>query len=54
MLKEFPDMIPGQMWGSISNQEDKDKWGSNNCDVVVGGSSKANCQGTIKDEQWIT
>ena len=54
MLEQFPDFIPTQTWGSVSKQEDKDKWGSNNCDDVVGGSSKANCQGTIKYKQWIT
>ena len=54
MLKKFPDFIPTETWGSVSNQADKDKWGSNNCDYVVGGSSKANCQGTINDKQLIT
>ena len=51
MVKKFPDIIPGQTWGSLSNQEDRNKWGRNNCDDVVGGSRKANCPGTIKGNQ---
>ena len=47
-------MIPTQTWGSMeSNQEDKDKWASNNCDDVVGGSSKANCRDAIGGKQYI-
>ena len=53
-LKKFPDLIPKQSWGSMKNQEDRDKWGSNKCDDIVGGSSKTNCQGTINCKQYIT
>ena len=54
MLKKFPDLIPTQTWGSVSKQEDKDIWSGYDCNNVVGGSSKANCQGTINDKQLIT
>ena len=48
LVKEFPDIIPLQTWGSLSKQGDRDKWKINDCNDAVGGSSKASCQGTIK------
>ena len=48
MLKNSPDMIPGQTWGSMNSQEEKDIWGENNCDDIVGGSSKENCAGSCQ------
>ena len=46
MLKNFPDMIPGVTWGSMSSEPNKAKWTQNNCDNVVGGRTKAHCSAT--------
>ena len=48
MLKNFPDMIPGVTWGSMSSEPNKAKWKQNNCDNVVGGRTKANCAGSCQ------
>ena len=49
MLKKLPDMIPGSTYGSMNSQEHRDKWATNNCDDVVGGSSKENCKGSFQN-----
>ena len=41
MLKQYPDMIPTQTWGSMTDKAERDKW--TGCETVVGGSSKRNC-----------
>ena len=48
MLKNFPDMIPGVTWGSMSSEPNKAKWTQNNCDNVVGGRTKAKCAGSCQ------
>ena len=49
MLTEFYDMTPGITWGSMDKKVDQDKWNKNKCDIVVGGSSKRNCEGSFQN-----
>ena len=47
-VNDFPDFVPFVTWGSLSNQDDRNTWNNNNCNQVVGGSSKENCLGSFQ------
>ena len=45
VVKDYPDFVPHVTWGSVNDQSVKDKWNADNCNTLVGGSSKSNCEG---------